>query len=86
MSNKRFVVKLVGPHWDDPLGAYEKTGGGTTFDLQEALVIGWTKASHKKWIEPLDEWIADEYGQYVNSGKTYVPYELIPVTIKINRE
>lgn len=83
MNHKRFVVKHVGAHWDNP-GTYVKVGGGTTSDLQEAQVIGWTKASHKSWTEPRTEW-KEVNGKYIDTGKTYVPYELIPVTIKIDR-
>lgn len=46
----RFVVRHVGDTWSPQVrGRYEKLGGGTTEDISEAAVIGWTKKGHSRW-------------------------------------
>lgn len=39
---KRFVAQYS-------TGEYEKLGGGRTIDINEAAVLGWTKATETRW-------------------------------------
>ena len=51
--HKRYVP-MVGSHdsrwYAQYHGLFKKVGGGLTPHLNEAEVIGWTPASHKKWL------------------------------------
>jgi hypothetical protein len=60
------------------MGKYVKASGGSTPNLQEAQVVGWTKAGLKRWQYP-----SRVYVNGIATDETYCPYELIPVTITL---